>query len=301
MRDTALEAAFVRDGYVTLPLLDPDEVASLRSVFDDLGAPPGDPDRHGTFNTWNTFDQGYKAAIDAGIIGVLGSHLADVFDRQRVLLSNFLVKYPGEKSDLQVHQDTNLVDEAVHCSAELWVALEDAHADNGQLWMVPGSHTWTPALRGISSWFRSPYTGIEERIVQRHAVAVPMRAGEAMVFNHATLHFSRANTTDRPRLAAITDVIPEETRHIHYFGNDDGTVDVFEVDEAFWMQNTPATLGTRPPVAQRVAVVTDDTPPLTATNLDALVRAGRAIDTTKPGCATLDPAARGRTRWWRRP
>ena len=298
--DARLEAAYRRDGYVTVPLLDPDEVATLRALYEDLGTPAGDPEREGTFNTWNTFDAAYKSAVDAGVIAVLGPHLAALFDRQRILLSNFLVKYPGDRGEMPIHQDTSMVLEPEHSSAEVWVALEDTGADNGELWMVPGSQDWVPTIRGINAWFHSPFTAVEERIRARHAIGVPMKAGEATVFNHATLHFSRPNRTDRPRLAAITDVIPEEAEHVHCFDNEDGTVEVCQVDEAFWMANTPATLGTRPLSARPLATRPDLPPDLTDADLDALVTAGRAVDTTG-GCTSLDPDARpggrGRRRW----
>lgn len=303
-RDADLEAAYQRDGYVTLPLLDADEVATLRALYEDLGTPAGDPERQGTFNTWNTFDQDYKAAIDAGVTALVGPHLASLLDRQRIVFSNYLVKYPGERGDMPLHQDTSLVLEPEHSSAEVWIALEDIDAGNGELWMVPGSHDWVPTIRGINASLHSPFASVADRIRSRHAVSVPMRSGEATLFNHATLHFSHPNRTDRPRLAAITDVIPEEAAHIHCFDNADGTVEVCRIDPAFWMVNTPATLGTRPASARTLATLPARPPDLTDADLDALVAEGRAVDTAA-GCRSLDPAARaaprsGRRRWLRR-
>ena len=271
------QATFERDGYVQIPFLDLDEVAELRRVYEDLGKAPGDPER-ACISTFHTYDAAYKQATSDEILRVFKPHLDEVFDNQRALPANYLVKWPGGMSGFGLHQDLSLCDERYHRSCEIWVALEETHQDNGQLWMVPGSHQWVPTLRGIHA-FPSPFYPNEQRIVQRHGVPVPLQPGQAIVFNHATLHFSYPNRTDTKRMVAITDLIPGEAQHLHYFGNPDGTVEAYEIDESFWVDNNPFTLDTPPPKAQSVGVVDwFEFQQLTEARLDELVAEGRAID-----------------------
>ena len=274
--DEKSQEIFERDGYVQIPCLDEDEVEALRAVYYGLGKAPGDPER-ACISTFHTYDAEYKAAISEGVLNILRPHLDEIFDRQRALPANFLTKWPGGMSGFGLHQDLSLIDETKYRSGEIWVALEDTHEDNGQLWMVPGSHRWVPTLRGIHA-FRSPFYGFEQRIVQRHAVPCPLKAGEAIVFNHATLHFSYPNRTDKERLVAITDLVPEEAQQIHYFGNPDGTIEAYEIDESFWVDNNPFTLGTPPPAAQSLGIVDFEFVELTEERLEELVANGEAID-----------------------
>jgi hypothetical protein len=74
--------------------------------------------------------------------------------------------------------------------------------------------------------------------------------------------------------------VPREAPHLHYFGNEDGTIEAYEIDPSFWMVHTPADLGggTPPGDARRVGVVDFEFTPLTADRLDELVAAGDAVD-----------------------
>jgi hypothetical protein len=275
--DPDLQASLERDGYAVVPLLSADEVQQLRDTYERLGRAPGDPAK-ACHSSFHSYDSTYKQAVDREIRAVLDDHLATVFDRQRPLPCNFINKYPGGMGGFGLHQDLSLVDEREHRSVEVWIALEDTDEANGQLWMVPQSHTWLPTVRGIQS-FPFAYSGVSRRVVDQHAVPVPVSAGTAIVFYHATSHFSFPNRTDTPRLVAITDLIPEEAAHLHYFGDGQGNVDAYEIDESFWVDNNPFTLHQPPPASRLVGRVDFDHRDLTDEDLDRLVAEGRALVT----------------------
>lgn len=280
--DPELQRRFEQDGYVVVPLLDAHAVVELRRSFDRLGHAPGDPGV-ACHSSFHSADREYKVRVDSDVRSVLRPALDRVLDRQRMLPCNYIVKWPGAFSGFGLHQDLSLVDERIHRSAEVWVALDETTTENGMLWMVPGSHRWIPTIRGISA-FPFPFASVSERIVRRHARPVPVAAGEAVVFNHATLHFSMPNRTSRPRLVAITDVIPEEAQHLHFFGNGEGEVDAYEIGDSFWTDNNPFTLWKPPPGSQLVGPVDFAYRELTDDALDRLVSDGLAIDAEgRPG------------------
>jgi hypothetical protein len=276
LRDADTAAALERDGYVAMPFLDADEVAALRALYDGLGPAPDDP-RTGCISSYQSADAAYKTATQDGIMAVIRERLEAVCDRQVFLPAQFLIKWPGAGGNMPMHQDTSLVDESVHRSCELWVALEDTSSANGELWMVPGSHRWLSTVRGLNSWFHPPFDSVEDRIRDRHAVAVPVRAGDAILFDHATLHFSLTNDSARERVVIITDVLPEEAAPILYWATDEGAA-AYELGDRFWFDSTPSAFAAPPPAAPVVDVRTADWPVMTDVHLDALVASGAAFD-----------------------
>jgi hypothetical protein len=287
--DPELEAAFVRDGYVVVPFLDRDEVADLRSAYwDDLGVAPGDP-RKACISTFHTYDADYKAGVDAHVRRVFTPHLDEVFVDQRALPANYLTKWPGGMSGFGLHHDLTLVDEDQFRSCEVWCALTDTNEENGQLWVVPGSHEWVPTMRGVHA-FPTAFQHVEKRIVERHAIPMPIKAGEAIVFNHATLHFSYPNKSETPRLVAIMDLIPDEAQHIHVFGDGEGHAEAYAIEDSFWVEQNPFTLTEPPAGAPSLGTVDFETTFLTDEMLDELVAEGRAVDREPERRGALNPA-----------
>jgi Phytanoyl-CoA dioxygenase (PhyH) len=275
-RDPELQAAFARDGYVVVPMLSTDEARDLDAAYDRLGPAPGDPGV-ATIPSFCTWDEGYKEEADRLIREAFAPGLERHVDRQRLMPGNFVVKWPGDKSGFGLHQDLTLVDEHQHRSCEVWCALQDTSRENGALWVVPRSHRWREHLRGIHA-FPMVCSGLEERVVRRHARPVELRAGEAIVFDHALVHFSFPNRSDRRRVAATIDLIPDGAQHVHWFGDGAGNVACYEIDESFWVENTPFTLHREPqkwPVVDRTQAEFE---PMTDADLDELVASGLAID-----------------------
>ncbi len=286
--DPELDARLAADGYVVVPLLGPEEVERLAAAYQSLGVAPGDPQR-ACIDTFHCFDSDYKEAVHAEVEAVLAPRVAGLFDRHKSLSYCYIQKWPGETSGFGLHQDISVLDERRYRSVEVWCALTDTNEENGQLWVVPGSHTWAPVQRGIHGC-PPPYAGLEERIISRHAIPVPVEAGQAIVFCHSTYHFSFPNRSGRFRLVAATDLIPEEAQHLHYFANDSGTIDEFEIEESFWTENNPFTLRTPPQEARLLGQVDPaEFPRLTEEDLDRFVAEGRAIDHPPVELGTINP------------
>ncbi len=288
-RDLGLQAQLERDGYAVVRLLDDDEVATLKGSFERLGSAPGDP-HLACHSSFHSYDGSYKRQVDQTVRSALEPHLARVLDRQRMLPCNFIVKWPGAHSGFGLHQDLSLVDERHHRSVEVWVALDRTTEENGQLWFAPGSHRWLPHhIRGIQA-FPFPFVDVTRRIIERHSRPVPLEPGEAVVFDHATLHFSLPNRSDRPRLVAIADVIPQEAAHLHYFGGLDGRPEVYEIDDDFWTENNPFTLGRAPAGARRLGPVDAEYRSLTDADLDRLVAEAWAIESDRRPAGAINAA-----------
>lgn len=91
-----------------------------------------------------------------------------------------------------------------------WIGLDDADRDNGCLQYIPGSHLWdllpVTGLAGDMEAIRGVLND-EQWDAMQHPVAVELAAGEASFHHPLMIHGSFANSTDRPRRAAVLNVV----------------------------------------------------------------------------------------------
>ena len=108
----------------------------------------------------------------------------------------FIIKYPDARgrTDIPWHQDSGYGQLEPPLDLTVWIALDDCTADNGCLWVLPGSehgglqpHIEIGGLRGVVS--------------NDSGVPLPMQAGDALLFGGLLLHRSLPNRTDTPRVA----------------------------------------------------------------------------------------------------
>ncbi|HYF46493.1 MAG TPA: aspartyl/asparaginyl beta-hydroxylase domain-containing protein [Acidimicrobiales bacterium] len=247
--DDEREAAFRRDGYVTFPLLGPEEVARLRSAGLELH-----PSGEGFVTDVEQDDPDLRARVTALLAPVWDQHLPALLDRHRAFMTSFLVKWPGPSSDLYLHRDTTYVDEDRFRSVAFWVALDDAddELDNGPLLVLPGSHEDVEEYRGTN--VAASHRPDDDAILPR-MTSVPVRAGDVVVIDNRLLHGSGPNRSDRPRVAVAGAVVPAEADLVHAVAIDADRVGLLRVDDAFYNRSTPQGLIADPPAGPYVAEV----------------------------------------------
>lgn len=125
--------------------------------------------------------------------------------------SMYIFKQPGIGGEVIPHQDsTFLYTDPPSCTG-LWVALEDATLENGCLWVLPGSHKEGPARRfhteesgGVTFEGEAPEYDLSKFI------AVPVKAGSAIILHGALVHNSYENKSPKSRHAYSVHVIEQE-------------------------------------------------------------------------------------------
>jgi ectoine hydroxylase-related dioxygenase (phytanoyl-CoA dioxygenase family) len=125
---------------------------------------------------------------------------------------HFWYKPPHNMKHLPWHQDANYWPMEPKKNVSAWVALGPTFLENGCLRILPGTHRTLvahQALNDPSSGFREgvPVSDVDET----RAVNLEMQPGEVVIFNEATIHGSKANTSDVSRVWRAPSATPHPT------------------------------------------------------------------------------------------
>ena len=157
--------------------------------------------RHVSFPDLENFLlEGSAAQFAAGMLG----ETCMLFNEQ------FVVKGAESGASFAWHQDGAYVGFAHRPYLSVWIALDDANAENGCLHVLPRNldeddyidpHAWMESSRELTC-----------RSVETGGVAIECRAGSMIAFSSLTPHRSGSNTTPRPRRAYLAQYSAEPIR-----------------------------------------------------------------------------------------
>lgn len=134
---------------------------------------------------------------------LLGEDIAFDFDMMIWKEGNTKVETPWHQD--AAYWPSGMTDtRAVSC----WVALDDATIENGCLWMVPGSHHESIALRPHRPASEGSHILMTEAVSKDEGVPIELPAGSCVIWHGRTLHGARGNLTSKPRRAYITNYRP---------------------------------------------------------------------------------------------
>lgn len=243
-----------RTGYQVIPFLDDVGIATMRSsVVDAFGL----ADDHDFFASPAHAHDGAARRFHLAALATVRRHL-DALDPD---LEPFMIaattKGHTNGGPVRYHQDWTYTDERVVRPVFLWCPLVDVDDDNGALRVIPGSQTWTDHIRPSRSEIASEH--IQDDLGPA-GIVVPMRAGDALLFDPALLHGSGPNRSDQPRPAFTVAAAPRGAALLHFHEREDGALVGAEVDDAFFTEHE---YGCEPEGYQPVApwtraVTTDD-------------------------------------------
>ncbi|MCP4121536.1 MAG: phytanoyl-CoA dioxygenase family protein [Bacteroidetes bacterium] len=227
--DPELQEAFDRDGYVVVPFLNEAEIKHLRKVYDDAltGEFPT-----GFHSTMHSQSHEYRRLIDKEVQKVFVPKTEKYLDNYQPLVACFVVKEPGPNSGFDFHLDWSMVNEKEHISLTFWTPLIDTNAQNGNLWVLKGSHKLRDTIRGGPGLFN--YFCDDKSLSQSELVELPVKAGTAVVFDHKLWHGAPPNLGDETRPAINLALMPKEARSLHYNLAPNNQIEVFEVDADFY-------------------------------------------------------------------
>lgn len=235
-QDAALQAQFERDGYLLMDFLDAATVEHLRSYY--ATHTPQEKPAYGFHVSLDDRNRAQSNAVTEELYGVLTPFVAQHFQDFQVFTSSFVIKETNPKGVVPPHQDWTFVDEKEYWSATLWIPLVDVDMDNGCLGVIKGSHRYFDWPRcSPSPQFRTPL-GEHMFTIFPYLTLVPMKAGQAIIFDNRTLHASPPNTTNSPRLAAGIGITHKDAKLFHHYllpGQQPETVEVYAITRDFFL------------------------------------------------------------------
>lgn len=236
----AAEEELATRGWTVIDLLDAEAVGSLYDYYASH-ADRGDLNPEGSYNpqfaeftTMNSrtdFRAGAFETIVRTVTEPLSAHLID----HQPVVANFVNKEPGGGL-VPVHQNMSVVDERLHRSVSIWIALVDCSEINGTLEFVEGTHRTFRGRRG--TWAYQEFQAVGPESIARHFTPVNIRAGQAIVLDDAIVHYSPPNRSAERRLAIQLVMAPAEVEVRYYeiaqAHGDRVDLDVLAVKPAFF-------------------------------------------------------------------
>lgn len=233
-RDPALQKAYDPVGHAQVDMLSPAEV---QGILDELALMrPNDrflPKHHSgqgfTFHcSFLDSNREYRRSVHDLIVRYFGERLDRCLKDFRILNCNFYVK-PPKSGEFVVHQNWPAISDIDDTTVTVWCPLVDVVRENGALQVVAGSHKLLPHIEGPN--VRGYFDGFRQAMIDRWLKPIPMKAGQAMIFDDGLIHWSALNESDLPRIAIQILCIPKDSQPAYWFF-DEQRPDRFELIEA---------------------------------------------------------------------
>jgi hypothetical protein len=257
-----LHTHFLRDGFVRVPMLSPDEVRGLLAEFPSLH-PDDQFRREWTRNGQTTLtyhcsfldrNLEYKRRTRDLLSGAFSARLDEILNGYELLNANFYVKPPGA-GVFQIHQNWSHLADRDDTTLTVWCPLTDASRRNGTLEVVPGSHKIFPDIPAVNTppFFRD----FEDALVERYLQPMALSAGEALVFDDNLIHWSSQNDSDQPRIAVQLLCIPRGSQPVYYHFDPrrPEVFEMFEVDAEYFVTHSAEDLPNIPRERRSLGVV----------------------------------------------
>ena len=278
-KDAELQKLFDRDGYVVVNFLDESEIKHLLNVHHSF-----ENYLQGDFAaTLMIPDEQYRKTVHQEVKSIFNDKIARiVFDHKLCSCGYVVKKAMSPDSELQIHQDLSFVDETRFTSLGVWCPLVDVNEQNGCLRIVPGSHRLNTKPRGQVTPI--PYRNLFSTIDPKYLTHVPLKAGQAILQSQQLFHGSGGNLSAYERVAAYGVLVPTVSTILFYYQdlqNHPETLEVFEVDEDFYVRYVPGRFkvdaqsvtryvpGTRPAGLKSLGFINYEFEPITKERLEA--------------------------------
>jgi ectoine hydroxylase-related dioxygenase (phytanoyl-CoA dioxygenase family) len=271
-KDISLQKKFERDGYVVMPFLSAEEVMQLRAIY--KANVVADESFHST--SYHP-DLSFKKTLDEKIRNIIQPHADAVLSHYRPLGAAFLTKNSGPTSAMPIHQDWTVTDEKKFFSATIWIPLQDTSFTNGAIQVIPGSHRFSEALRSPS--LEVSFTGIYHRL-QSFLKLLPMKAGEAFIFNHALMHASPPNLSGEPRIAVAFGFVPQDASLCMYYATNNHLVEKYSMPDDMFLRYPEVRFGPR--IGVKKETFSYSVPPLTIEEVNQKIYLYRKSIKMKP-------------------
>lgn len=199
---------------MVVDLLQAEEISELKNFFYQSGHHTGKKEFYTT--TWLT-DNDLRLKINEEMKKCFAAKLDTLLNNYTYFYGSYFVKESGEQGDCVAHQDWTCTQEPECASITVWCALQDVDTTNGCLRIFPFSHHLKNYIRGRHL---PDYLSATSSLIHRYLLKpIPLKKGQAILFNQRLVHGSTANSSSDLRIACGLVAAPAEQKLIHYVGD----------------------------------------------------------------------------------
>lgn len=236
--DPSKHEEFLKNGWCVMQnVVRPEEIASFMDTFHEISKLEGfELDKH-LLNSGRLFNPEIRKKTQAVINKNAKTILPRMFQMDKVdehTGGAYQVKPPHVNSDLLIHQDSTVIDEEKDYCLFVWIPFCDITMENGPVAFLSGSHLWGNTQRSLGvPWQFRHHTDTLYKYVKPALI----KAGDALVFDPATIHSSAPNLSTEIRHAITVTVLRKNYQLVYYFRNKeiaDDLIEKYEVDENFY-------------------------------------------------------------------
>jgi hypothetical protein len=222
---------FENHGYVKIPLLNNEEISTLKEYI--LGNTPvvEMAEQNGFFQGVFIKDKKVKQDLSIFIKSTIGEKLDALIDEYKEIIYTALAKSSNENSQLALHQDASYVDENVDYSMSLWIPLSDSTLENGAIHILKESHKSFPTIRCAT--IIHDYGDSDE--IKRKMDCIEVQAGEALLFHSRMLHYTPKNTTGETRIAVMSCLMSAKADILQWYKIEDTKLEVYKMKDDFFL------------------------------------------------------------------
>lgn len=200
LKSDLLQKEFEEDGAVVIPnFINPNKLVEIQRLYEEYGVKDLSTIHSNILDGKPEFNHKLKYACKALFKESIDSN----FENHYVSGGAFLLKGTGESSVSSLHQDWTLVDETKYTSASIFCPVEDVTLENGCLQILKGSHRW---FYNVARSINMPSVFIEFSQIRTGLKPLPVKAGDAVLFDHKVFHGSLQNHTNKIRVAVAVGV-----------------------------------------------------------------------------------------------
>lgn len=201
-----------------MPLISNEEVEFLLKEIRKLRPtdnfhPNGDEQRYAFHTTFLDSDTEYKRSVTKLLRDLFSPYFKQILFDYQFLTGSFIIKQP-KRGEVAVHRDWRLTDNFNDTNVNFWCPLVDVDETNGTLQMVDGSHKLVSNIEGP---YTTPFFNQFSESLKKHSTPIPLKAGEALLYEGSILHWSTPNNSLKPRYVASFMCIPSEARPVFYY------------------------------------------------------------------------------------
>jgi hypothetical protein len=215
LKDNSLQQILEDDGFVKISLFKPEEAGDLLECYSKYAPQHSLRENEFHHTTHYTKDWRLIENVSRDLRHFLATRLDTVFCDYSVLGAAFIMKSAGEKTEFVPHQDWTLMDEEKYYSLNLWIPLHEVTGNNGMLRFLKGSHKLVRNLR-MPPDFPNLYGNVMD-LVYPQLTTVPLKFGEAVVFDCGTLHGSFPNNSNDFRKSVIVGIYSKDAEFKFYY------------------------------------------------------------------------------------